>query len=476
MDLKRRARYDHQIPFKAAILDYEWIFSLTTERACYALSDREIAVIIAGLDVFRWKTRWYGDNVDANEIDALVSGIINQLMVVSEECNMGTQFRLDDCVLMYSNDGENWIPVEGWPEGAGQCFQGSDGCSPEVTIEHPPEDTHTYLVIEPCQGETQRLDLTQEVTTITQLQIQGFLDACHITHSWYREMWEYHVKPMMVSIQASYDNEIEYSLALEAAWGMFDFNPEWAVPFLFESMFSDLLEQATGNLEQFIAYLDEGYVQTTMADFYMSVLPTDWRGYWFDDYEQNWELAIEQGIDAEKAYRNAQAVAWEIDRRSVSIMLEDAPYLWDDQCPDIEPPEEWEHYLGLSNWDTVTYGADGGSGAIISVEDVNQQRISVEMTFAETNVTYLEYGFFSNSGTGACSLDWLNVADEYITEDGFYIAFGSTPETFNPTASFGNGQLMYGLKFGSGGFLGNAGVSSLNYVLIRGTGYDPFAA
>lgn len=177
--------YDTKKRFKAVMLDYDHVFSLATTRNCYALSDREVSLIISSLDMQRWETRWYGSGtISKAEIVRLVDGTINQLMS-SEECEtMPTQFRFVDCVLEYSNDGgETWTPVTGWPEAAGSCFQGApgapgapgadgqdgapgrDGCSPYVWVEEREEDGHKILWIDTdCDDVNDyEVDLTAEI-------------------------------------------------------------------------------------------------------------------------------------------------------------------------------------------------------------------------------------------------------------------------------------------------------------------------
>lgn len=201
MDInKARVLDSNQRPYKAVVLDYEYIFGLGTDRNCYALNDREITLIISVLDMYRWRTRWSGDAVDLNEIDALVSGIINQLMSVSEECGGMTQFRFVDCVLEYSNDGENWTPVDGWPEGAGACFAGADGqpgadgCTPLVGADFD-EDGKFYLQVDTdCDSvPDQYIDLTTPlIGQLSQIppNFPGRCDsAVGMAKRWIRETW-----------------------------------------------------------------------------------------------------------------------------------------------------------------------------------------------------------------------------------------------------------------------------------------------
>lgn len=380
MDMKRRVRYDHTIPFKALILDYDYVFNLPTERACFSLNDREIAVIISGLDVFRWKTRWSGENVDANEIDALVSGITQQLMAVSEECAMPTQFRFVDCVLEYSTDGgENWTPVDGWPENAGTCFNGTDGqdgqdgCSPSVEIDTL-ENGHTVLNIDSnCDSVIdQTVDFTDLIDSRT-----ANRNACHITHAWVREMITVHLIPFLRAVQTAYDNELSREEGLYNAGTALALTEDWSTDDpLLGDMYDLAIAQASGNLNTyFIPVLSENETMNAIAQYYVDVLPTNWDGYWQREEQDEFDLAIAESAETYAAfYKQLVDDLFTQYRRTHGEMFMKAPYLYDDFCPGNT---SWNYTTdfrtGFGGWDTGEGNRSNEHGLRFMIGTINPE-------------------------------------------------------------------------------------------------------
>lgn len=69
--------------YKAPLLDYDWLFEQSTNGCLYCLDYQEIALLLALVEVQRWKTRWVSPSeqeIDQDTISDLVDRLENDLM------------------------------------------------------------------------------------------------------------------------------------------------------------------------------------------------------------------------------------------------------------------------------------------------------------------------------------------------------------------------------------------------------------
>lgn len=393
----------------------------------------------------------------------------------------------EECGLEYSPDGSNWTPVSGWAEFAPTCFKGdpgadgadgtngvdgADGCSPVVTIEYPPEGSHKILTITPCEGEPTTLDLTQEIVSVVNTGAGDSL-RCRFARSIAPEMATLIVEALSGALPI-WDLGVEgVSAAIVNEFmgaGLTSLQTTVLVATV-ETLYAegyDRAAAASGMLQ------DSDYVRQVMSYIYSSFTVAE-----ISVGEMNGFFALlNDGPTAgsEWVIRLYYAL-WVDNQRLVETWSWNAMAHPDTDggCDTFEPPppEQWEHYLGFDAWN-VTYGTDGGGGAVDSEYETNASRIDITVSIPEANITYLEYGFQSNSGTGGAQLYYVNSQDDVIAPFDLQATFGSQSELAYRHLDAGAGIHMKGLRFTFSGFLGNEFVSHLNYVLVRGTGVDPF--
>ena len=68
--------------YKALLLDYDWLMTLSDEECCYSLSEREIQILLAQIDMTGWKTRYEPTEteIDTDVISAWAGNLARKLM------------------------------------------------------------------------------------------------------------------------------------------------------------------------------------------------------------------------------------------------------------------------------------------------------------------------------------------------------------------------------------------------------------
>lgn len=84
----RQMLADSRTQYKALLMDYDWIFSQTENGCLYCLDERQTALLLAAVEMYKWPTRWQSPTdteLDESAILRLVEGIEHELM--SEKCS-----------------------------------------------------------------------------------------------------------------------------------------------------------------------------------------------------------------------------------------------------------------------------------------------------------------------------------------------------------------------------------------------------
>lgn len=122
--------------YKAALMDYDWLLSLSDEECCFSLSEREVQIILAQIDYIGWKTRYKptSTEIDQDTIDSWNGNLARKLM---NGCcpDDGTLHRFtEDGIYQTSEDGgETWVDdPDGDPRNDGYAAPPLPGTGPDT--------------------------------------------------------------------------------------------------------------------------------------------------------------------------------------------------------------------------------------------------------------------------------------------------------------------------------------------------------
>lgn len=647
---------DTRTRYKAVLLDYNHIFGLNTSRMCFSLSEREVSMLISALDVFHWKTRWYGENIADDNIKRLVDGAINALMnpvqcgepvgdedcftylpnspfiewfphdpfsqpdlvtdgynlpawyvsnqaeksvmtdisrfppgslptiipasglprfrlhlssetggicelhlismvagslcqitvdddplsvqfvdldvditsippetgyeviveievptgnhhidciIVSQVnesipflhhggglksvvlCGVGVgqsmytpQFRFQNCILEYTLDGVNWLPVTGWPEGAAACFQGEqgvpgqDGCSPFVWVEDRPEDNHKILWIDnDCDEENEyEIDLTAESQAgqVSEL-------ACRFARSFSPEFCKIVRDALGAMITAWDGGEVARHAAFIGSWPIF-------VGAVTEQIMYELAALQQTEVQGIYNWVDD----TSNWDYFASDL-------WFAPVGAEWHLDSVNAIQARVLNALNRSLSEKYVVRLLYAAWVDATYdfeIWSwesmahpltgdcSQFVDDTPETFWEHefdFRGSAQGFTFEAGQFATSGTVTSVglagtwDTLHYNVLWANQYFAQTHIIYARM----IGGQGNDAYIQLQVRNGDNTA---WLYSGLNISQVEMDKSLEMDFLTNGFRVAGVGTTDDpSSYPVLEKLIVRGTGYNPFA-
>lgn len=390
------------------------------------------------------------------------------------------QFRFINCVLEYSLDGVNWLPVPGWPENAGTCFEGppgqpgqdgADGCSPTVWVEDRPSDNHKILWIDAdCDDlNDYEVDLTAEAQAgqVSEL-------ACRFARSFSPEFCKIVRDALGAMITAWDGGEVARHAAFIGSWPIF-------VGAVTEQIMYELAALQQTEVQGIFNWVDD----TNNWDYFASDL-------WFAPVGAEWHLSTINAIQArvlnslnrslsEKYVVRLVQAAWADDTSYFETWTWDAmahPLAGDcSQFIDDTPETFWEHefdFRGSAQGFTFEAGQFATAGQVSAVglmgtwDTQHYNVLWAHQYHPETHIIWAKM-------TGGFGNDTYIQLEVRNGDNTAWLYSGLNISQVNMENELEMDFLTTGLRVsGVGATDDQSSYPILERLIIRGTGYNPF--